>query len=152
MGWPLIIGALVIGAAQYDAPMSHDRLTYGMAGLMSTPTDLDLDLNTGEFSLQEGGQLPNPTVQQTHGRLNPSALAGIRKSATLALSKGLKTGACRRAEKRGAIMMPIMDAMPKMGIKLGSQWRTAPVNISCWSEAANELAGAVLDAVHKPAG
>jgi len=49
-------------------------------------------------------------------------------------------------------MMPIMDAMPNMAIKIGNQWRNAPVNIGCWSEAANQLVRVVFDAVHKPAG
>ena len=114
MSWLLTVGALVMGIVQADAPQSHDRLTYEMGGLMSTPTKVGLDLTTGDFDLREGGQHINVEVRRTHGRLTTSTLANVKRYVALAMTKGLKTASCRREERKGRFFMPIMDAIPRV--------------------------------------
>lgn len=115
---------------------------------MSGPTELNLDLATGEFSLGEGTPATGFKVVETRGRLAPSSLAKVKGIAGSALTEGFETEACKRAEAKGVPMLPIMDAMPAMDLKLGDRWVTAPVRIDCWNKVADDLAGAALEAAH----
>ena len=144
----MMLLALLAAAASPAA----ERLTYRMGGLMSTPIDLDLDLVTGTFSLKEGQ--PDAATQplsDRHGRLDAATLAGIRRLAAQGVVSGFETTDCRRRAARGEIIMPIMDAMPSMAVSIGGRWVAAPVNIGCWTSAANDLAGASYEAAHRAA-
>ena len=117
---------------------------------MSGFVALSIDFETGDFRLEErpaiAGQ-STPPVRQ--GRLSTTAIARLRQQATTAVRAGLTTPECRRRFRDGRPMMPNIDAMPSMTVTLRNRAANAPVDIGCWSNAANRLSNAALTAARE---
>lgn len=112
------------------------------------PTDVDLDLKTGGFTLREG-KAGASEVPRTEGRISEAALQRVRAAAMSALQRGFETRACRVERRSGALILPIMDATVSMILHLDGKSAAAPIRPDCWSKAANALEETADRAVHQ---
>ena len=112
---------------------------------MSGPIDLDLNLDTGYFTLSK---IQRSTGLETRadGKLDRVKITEIKRFAATALSGGLETKACKTARKKGVIMPPIMDALLSMTVMVKGRSSEAPVRTDCWSKAAERLREAAYTA------
>lgn len=112
---------------------------------MSGPVDLDLNLDTGYFTLIKI-QRSTGLETKAEGHLNQEKITEIKELAAKALSGGLESKTCGTARKKGVIMPPIMDALLNMTVTIKGQSAEAPVRPDCWSGAAERLREAAYTA------
>lgn len=148
MPFILLVSVLLATEAAGVGAVQHDRLHYGLGGLMSGPVELDIDLTTGQFSLKETTPVKLSDVHQKQGQLDEITVAKLKRTAEVAIRIGFETKVCRRERTNHIFRMPIMDALPAMTVKIGKRWESAPANAGCWSQAAENLSDEALNAAH----
>jgi hypothetical protein len=113
--------------------------------MMSSYSELSIDLERGTFTLSEGRGPGSAPPEKHDAIVEPVQLAGLRETAALALSSGLRSRACvardRSARRRGIFFldMPPMDYRPYMTLTVAGREARAPINPGCWSAAANQI-------------
>ena len=147
IAWLLLLATLNVSAPNGETSALEERLRYHAGSFMSGSVDLDLDLATGEFVLKEESYNGKETVpSSTSGRLSSAALAEVRELASLGLSKGLETEACKQERAKGSLRPPMFDFSINMTVQMRERWEAAPTFGDCWTKAANDLEHALLSA------
>jgi len=113
-----------------------------------------LDLRTGLFAFTPRASRPvceDKTLERpsTNGRLNVRALSAIRAAYLRAVAEGLKSAACRNGARPDTLVFS-NGGTPVLIVTNGYATRSAPDDLSCWSDAANALHNR-LDRTFSPA-
>jgi hypothetical protein len=141
---PFLLSCLIVcalqSAAEADSAAGPNGLHYILGGIMSGPFYMDIDFDTGRYSVRYGRRPGEATaLTEQRGQLPNMSVLSLRTLAANALKMGLENDRCRQAHERGEILMPTMDALRSMAVTVDGRAGKAPERSDCWSNAAEDL-------------
>jgi hypothetical protein len=146
MNEALLVLALALFAQLPDnQPAPRDSLRYAVGGTMSGPMTLDIHLDDGSFTLTEPAKALSKELRITQGRVGEPTIQHLRSLAGEAMRDGFIAARCRTRDYVARIPT---DAMRDLTVRLDGRVGSSPNDVDCWSDAAQALSAAAMNAAH----
>ncbi len=141
----LVLALALIAQLPDDQPVPRDSIRYAVGGTMSGPMTLDIDLDDGSFTLSEPAKALSKGLRFTRGRLGQPTIQELRSLAGEAMRDGFIAARCRARDHVGLIPT---DALRDLTVRLDGRVGSSPNDVDCWSEVAQALSAAAINAAH----
>jgi hypothetical protein len=142
-----LVALLSAPAMETSAQNLSGSVHYNVGGLMSIPSTIDIDLATGNTSVNEA-KMPHEPLIYSKTRLSQDQLIQIYSMIQEVLKNGMESDACLQRRRSGNFMPSQIDAVIMLSVTVPNGSAVAPADPGCWNDSAQKLAGAIYSDAH----